>query len=276
MTLPIAAVLLALRGAPVAAQTAAPSVDGGDRRPPGAARDRHRLGLLRGARGVLVAPEVDGSPSSSILVEEGDRVAAGQVLARLNARCSTCSSPECAQIARAEAAIAQAKSQIARRPASRTLAQQQLDRTSSSSARDRPRPTCSTSASPPPAPPEPASNRPPMPSPSPRPISSSPAPSAATSSCGFPAPRSRRRSAARSRAARPPRARSPPRPATPLPHHRREPGGAGGRRAGDDARAYAARPAGGGGSGRLHDPARRPVRLVAPEVRTTSRSAGFA
>lgn len=126
---PIAAVLLAL-AAPVAAQTAAPSVTVAT-----AARQELRetviaSGSFVAREEILVAPEVDGLTVVEILVEEGDRVAAGQVLARLNREMLDVQlAQNAAQIARAEAAIAQAKSQIAEATASRTLAQQQLDRT---------------------------------------------------------------------------------------------------------------------------------------------------
>jgi HlyD family secretion protein len=129
MTLPIAAVLLAL-AVPAAAQTAAPSVTV-------ATVTRQELretviasGSFAAREEILVAPEVDGLTVVEILVEEGDRVAAGQVLARLNREMLDVQlAQNGAQIARAEAAIAQARAQIAEATASRTLAQQQLERT---------------------------------------------------------------------------------------------------------------------------------------------------
>jgi HlyD family secretion protein len=59
-------------------------------------------GTLVPRREILVAPEIDGLAIVEILAEEGDEVAAGQVLARL--------SPDtvAAQLARAEAAVARA------------------------------------------------------------------------------------------------------------------------------------------------------------------------
>lgn len=79
---------------------------------------------------VLVSPEVDGLSIIAILAEEGDRVAAGQALARLNREMLDVQlAQNGAQIARAEAAIAQARASIAEATASRALADQQLDRT---------------------------------------------------------------------------------------------------------------------------------------------------
>ena len=58
---------------------------------------------------VLVAPQIDGHAIEEILVEEGDTVKQGQVLARLSrAMIDTVLAQNAAQIARADAAIAQA------------------------------------------------------------------------------------------------------------------------------------------------------------------------
>jgi HlyD family secretion protein len=79
---------------------------------------------------VMVSPEVDGLTIVEILAEEGNKVAAGQVLARLNREMLDVQlAQNAAQISRAEAAIAQARAQITEATASRTLAQQQLERT---------------------------------------------------------------------------------------------------------------------------------------------------
>lgn len=72
---------------------------------------------------VLVAAQVDGYAIEEILVEEGDTVAAGQVLARLSkAMIDTALAQNEAQIARADAAIAQARSTIAEAEAAKTQA----------------------------------------------------------------------------------------------------------------------------------------------------------
>lgn len=79
---------------------------------------------------VLVTAEVDGLAIAEILAEEGQRVTAGQVLARLDRRgVDVQLQQNAAQIARAEAAVAQANSQIAEADASRDQANQALERT---------------------------------------------------------------------------------------------------------------------------------------------------
>lgn len=129
--LPAAVLLLgALASGPLAAQTAAPSVTV-------AAVTRSELRETKIATGsfvardeVMVSPEVDGLTIVEILAEEGDKVAAGQVLARLNReQLDVQLVQNGAQISRAEAAIAQAKASIAEATSARTLAEQQLQRT---------------------------------------------------------------------------------------------------------------------------------------------------
>jgi RND family efflux transporter MFP subunit len=81
---------------------------------------------------ILVAPEVEGLRVTEVLVEEGDTVAQGQVLARLSRDLlETNLAQSNATIARAEAAIAQASSQILQAEASQTEAAQALERTRS-------------------------------------------------------------------------------------------------------------------------------------------------
>ncbi|MDQ0473552.1 efflux RND transporter periplasmic adaptor subunit [Labrys wisconsinensis] len=80
---------------------------------------------------VLVSPQIDGYAVEDILVEEGDTVAKGQVLARLSrAMIDTSLAQNAAQIARADAAIAQAEASIAEAQASK-------DQTSSAFARSQ-------------------------------------------------------------------------------------------------------------------------------------------
>ncbi|MCZ0734997.1 efflux RND transporter periplasmic adaptor subunit [Phreatobacter sp. AB_2022a] len=79
---------------------------------------------------VLISPEVDGLAIVEILAEEGDRVEAGQVLARLNrAMLDVQLAQNAAQIARAEASIAQSHASIAEATATKSLSDQQLQRT---------------------------------------------------------------------------------------------------------------------------------------------------
>jgi HlyD family secretion protein len=70
---------------------------------------------------ILVQPEVDGLAVIDILVEEGDAVRQGQVLARLNrAALDVALAQNSASLQRVEAAIAQARAQIAEADANRT------------------------------------------------------------------------------------------------------------------------------------------------------------
>ncbi|MEI8144839.1 MAG: efflux RND transporter periplasmic adaptor subunit [Alphaproteobacteria bacterium] len=79
---------------------------------------------------ILINPEVEGFSIVEILVEEGDTVVAGQVLARLNRESLDVQlAQNSAQIARAEAAINQATASVAEAKANRTLTAQQLERT---------------------------------------------------------------------------------------------------------------------------------------------------
>jgi len=80
---------------------------------------------------ILVGPEIEGSRLVEILAEDGDKVAKGQVLARLDrATIDAILAQNDATLARADAAIASAKSQIAQNEASLTQSRQALERTS--------------------------------------------------------------------------------------------------------------------------------------------------
>ncbi|MCJ2060290.1 efflux RND transporter periplasmic adaptor subunit [Methylobacterium sp. J-048] len=81
---------------------------------------------------ILVAPEVEGLRITELLVEEGDRVTKGQVLARLSQEMIvTQEASNVAAVARAEAAIVQAKSQIVQAEAANVEAKQSLERAQS-------------------------------------------------------------------------------------------------------------------------------------------------
>ncbi len=86
-------------------------------------------GTLVAREEIMVATEIEGLAITEILVEEGDRVAKGQVLARLQrATLDTQLAQNAAQRARAEATVAQAKAQIAEVQANLTEAGSALDR----------------------------------------------------------------------------------------------------------------------------------------------------
>ena len=81
---------------------------------------------------ILVAPEVEGLRITDLLAEEGDRVARGQVLAKLSLEMiATQEASNVAAIARAEAAIVQAQSQIVQAEAAQTEARLSLERAQS-------------------------------------------------------------------------------------------------------------------------------------------------
>lgn len=86
-------------------------------------------GTLVAREEALVTPQVEGLAVTEILAEEGDLVAAGQVLARLSrAQLDTAMAQNTAQIARAQAAIAQAQGGIAEAEANRVQADAALVR----------------------------------------------------------------------------------------------------------------------------------------------------
>ena len=79
---------------------------------------------------VLVSPQIEGLALTEILAEEGDSVVAGQVLARLSRDVLDASvAQNAAQVARAEAAMAQARSSIAEAQATRVQVELALART---------------------------------------------------------------------------------------------------------------------------------------------------
>ncbi|MBZ6078814.1 efflux RND transporter periplasmic adaptor subunit [Microvirga puerhi] len=87
-------------------------------------------GTLVSREEIFVAPELEGPRITEILVEEGEAVAKGQVLARLSRDLlETELAQNSASLARAEAAIAQANSQIIQAEAAQVEATQALERT---------------------------------------------------------------------------------------------------------------------------------------------------
>ena len=79
---------------------------------------------------VLVSPQVEGLAVMAVLAEEGDRVAAGQVLARLNRDVLDATvAQNAAQLGRAEAAVAQAQAAIAEARATKAQVDLALART---------------------------------------------------------------------------------------------------------------------------------------------------
>jgi HlyD family secretion protein len=87
-------------------------------------------GTLVARNEVLVPPEIDGVSIVEILVEEGDRVVEGQVLARLSRETiDALLAQSAAQIERAAAAIIQARNQITEAQANRAQADAAFART---------------------------------------------------------------------------------------------------------------------------------------------------
>ncbi|BAQ43946.1 MULTISPECIES: efflux RND transporter periplasmic adaptor subunit [Methylobacterium] len=81
---------------------------------------------------ILVSPEIEGCRITELLVEEGDRVAKGAVLARLSREMiDTQLAQNAAAIARAEGAVAQARSTIVQAEAAQTEAALSLERAQS-------------------------------------------------------------------------------------------------------------------------------------------------
>lgn len=86
-------------------------------------------GTLVAREDIVVAPQIEGLRIVEILAEEGDRVAKGQVLARLARETLDAQAAQSdAQLARADAAIAQARSQIAQAQAALAASAPALDR----------------------------------------------------------------------------------------------------------------------------------------------------
>ncbi len=87
-------------------------------------------GTLVAKEDVMVSPQLDGLAITELLAEEGDRVRAGQVLARLSHDILDATiAQNTAQLARASAAIAQARAAIAESQATKTEAGLALERT---------------------------------------------------------------------------------------------------------------------------------------------------
>jgi HlyD family secretion protein len=87
-------------------------------------------GTLVAREEILVAVQVEGYAVTEILVEEGDRVKAGQVLARISREMIDAAlAQNKAQISRAEASMASARSSIAEAEATRVQAQASFQRT---------------------------------------------------------------------------------------------------------------------------------------------------
>lgn len=87
-------------------------------------------GTLVAREEVMVSPQIDALAITSLDAEEGDRVEAGQVLARLQRDALDASvAQNTAQVARAEAAISQARSAIAEGQANREQADLAFNRT---------------------------------------------------------------------------------------------------------------------------------------------------
>ena len=130
---PVIAILLLLSVASARAQTAAPH-------PPSVSVVTATLGsiaenvVLTGTlvprEEVLVSPQLDSLAITEVLAEEGDRVAANQVLARLSREVLDATiAQNAAQLARADAAVAQARSTITENQANRVQVDLALART---------------------------------------------------------------------------------------------------------------------------------------------------
>jgi len=125
--LPIAPSLAAEASAP--AERAAPSVTVATAERRFIADTAIVTGTLVPREEILVAVQIEGYAINQILVEEGDRVKAGQVLARLSRELiETALIQNRAQIARAEASIAAARSGIVEAEANRSQAQASFER----------------------------------------------------------------------------------------------------------------------------------------------------
>lgn len=86
-------------------------------------------GTLVALEEILVYPQVNGSTIDTLLVDIGDSVVAGQVLARLNDSTLTAQLAQArAELVRSAASVSQARSQIASAMASRTQAAAALER----------------------------------------------------------------------------------------------------------------------------------------------------
>jgi HlyD family secretion protein len=87
-------------------------------------------GTLVAREEILVAVQIEGYAITEILVEEGDRVKAGQVLARISREMIDAAlAQNKAQVARADASIASARSSIVEAEANRVQAQASFQRT---------------------------------------------------------------------------------------------------------------------------------------------------